>query len=307
MAHKYTRYAVRRWLLPLATSILFSGSYVAGKYTTFDLEPLTTTLARYVVALVVLTALLPLHGREALRLEPRDLARVVLLGVFGIIGYHYFFFLSLRYTEVANTAIINALSPVVTGVLAAAFIGERLGRRSYAGVAVACAGVLALLCDGDLASLLAREFNRGDLLMLLSVLCWAVYALLVKTLLERYSSYTLTLYATLFGVLILLAVAALEHPLDQIRAMSRASLHAVLYMGAAASGLAYLLYNLSIGAIAATRTSSFVYSSVPVFVAGLALGFFAEPVTLVTAASVVAILVGLRLLLAPPPGQESSS
>ena len=42
---------MNRVLLPLMTSVLFSGSYIAGKYTTLDLGPLTTTALRYLVAL----------------------------------------------------------------------------------------------------------------------------------------------------------------------------------------------------------------------------------------------------------------
>ena len=123
------------------TSVLFSGSYIAGKYTTLDLGPLTTTLLRYVVALLFLSSLLLHYKRSALVLRSRDIAPALLLGLFGIVGYHYFFFLSLRYTEVANTAIINALSPVLTGVAAALLIKERLSRANYAGLVIAFAVV----------------------------------------------------------------------------------------------------------------------------------------------------------------------
>ncbi|NIM28946.1 MAG: EamA family transporter, partial [Gammaproteobacteria bacterium] len=80
---------------------------------------------------------------------------------------------------VANTAIINALSPVVTSVAAAVFIKERLTLWNYAGVVLALLGVLVLISRGDLAVILAVRFNKGDVLMLLSVASWVIYALLV--------------------------------------------------------------------------------------------------------------------------------
>ena len=211
---------MRNVWLPLVTSALFSGSYVAAKYTTHDLGPLTTTLLRYGVALGFLACLLPYYRMSSLRLARRDLPWAAIMGLTGIVGYHFFFFSSLRYTEVANTAIINALSPVVTGLLAAAFIRERLTAANYLGVVLATLGVLLLISDGDPVRLLAREFNRGDLLMLASVLCWAAYALIVKSLSARYSGYTLTLYATLFGVLLLGLLTSLESPLEQLAAIS---------------------------------------------------------------------------------------
>ncbi len=299
---------MNRVLLPLMTSVLFSGSYIAGKYTTLDLGPLTTTLLRYFIALLFLSSLLLRYKGSALNLRRRDIVPALLLGLFGIVGYHYFFFLSLRYTEVANTAIINALSPVLTSVAAAIVIKERLSRGNYAGVLVAFLGVLILLSRGDIDTILAFRFNKGDLLMLLSVGCWVVYALLIRTMLDRYSGFTLTFYATLFGVLMLLFLAPQEAPLGEIQKISRASLLSVIYMGICGSGLGYLLYNLSIREIGPTRTSSFVYSVIPLIVAVLALLFFQQPITLIMIASMVLILVGLQMMLAvkrhPPKGEK---
>ncbi len=292
---------MRRIAFPLLTSLLFSGSYIAGKYTTVDLDPLTTTLLRYLVALVFLFALGFAHGRAALRVARRDLLPMASLGLFGIVGYHYFFFLSLHFTEVANTAIINGLSPVLTSVAAALVIGERLSARNYLGVAIALAGVLLLLSKGELAGLLALDINRGDLLMLIAVASFVVYGLTVNTLLERYSGYTLTLYATAFGVLWLLVLVPVDDVLSQVRELSPASLGSILYMGVFGSGLGYLTFNLSIAELGPTRTSSLVYSLIPIFVALLALAFFAEPVTVVMGLSIGLVLFGLRQALTGAP------
>ncbi len=299
---------MNRILLPLMTSVLFSGSYIAGKYTTLDLGPLTTTLLRYLIALLFLSGLLLHYKRRALILRGRDIVPALLLGLFGIVGYHYFFFQSLRYTEVANTAIINALSPVLTSLAAAVLIKERLSRGNYAGILVAFIGVLLLLSRGDSDTILSLRFNKGDLLMLLSVISWMVYALLIRTMLDRYSGFTLTFYATLFGVVMLLFLAPQEAPLGTIQEISRASLLSVIYMGICGSGLGYLLYNLSIREIGPTRTSSFVYSVIPIIVAVLALLFFQQPITPIMIASMILILLGLRMMLAvkagPPVAKE---
>ena len=126
----------------------FAGSFVAGKYAIMDLGPLTATFLRYIVALAFLSCLIPHYGTSCLRISRRDIVLMALLGLSGIVGYHFFFFSSLGQTEVANTAIINALSPVVTGILAAVFIRERLSRTNYLGVVIATAGVIVLVTRG---------------------------------------------------------------------------------------------------------------------------------------------------------------
>jgi drug/metabolite transporter (DMT)-like permease len=289
-------------LLPILTSFLFAGSFVAGKYTTVDLGPLTTSLLRYVVAMGVLGLFITRSAQpvKALIVARADWGAIALLGLFGVVGYHYFFFSSLRHTATANTAIINAFNPVVTGVMAALFIGERLTRRQYGGIVLALLGVLTLLTRGNITTLLTLELNRGDGLMLCAVLCWVVYSLLIKQLSQRYSGLTITFYAAVAGVGQLLVLASLERWWLQLATLSLSSSIAILYMGVAASGVAYLLFNLSIQQVGPTRTASVVYSLVPIFVAGLAWLFFREPLTATMVASMGLILLGVNVVLSQP-------
>ena len=167
---------MQRIVFPLITSLLFSGSYIAGQYTTVDLDPLTTTLARFSIALVFLLLLAGHYRLGGLKISLRDIPAMMLLGVTGIVAYHYFFFLSLRFTDVANTAIINALSPVVTALAAAILIHEWLSRKNYLGMGVCFLAVLALLCDADPGwRLFSWDLNRGDLFMLAAVGSWTIY------------------------------------------------------------------------------------------------------------------------------------
>ncbi len=286
-----------RIFLPLVTSLLFAGSFIAGKYTTVDLGPLTTSLLRYIVALIFLTSL-AITKRFSLVVDLPDLRKFILLGLFGIVGYHYFFFSALRHTEVANTAIINALSPIITGLMAALLLKERLCRRNYVGVVIAGVGVLALLTKGQLHNLLKVHMNFGDGLMLLAVISWAIYAMLVKKFSGKYSGFCLYFYATLFGAIMLIGLAFTENWMGHVRSVSTASFWSIIYMGALASGVGYLLYTLSIARIGPTKTSSFVYSLVPIFVVVLALLFFHEPITTVMIFSMVGIFIGLHLMMA---------
>ncbi|HOP07091.1 MAG TPA: DMT family transporter [candidate division Zixibacteria bacterium] len=286
-------------ILPAFTSLTFAGSFIAGKYTNIDLGPLTTTLIRYLIAFVFLVSLIPYHGRKSLRVDRGDLVKLFLIGLFGVVGYHYFFFSSLLYTKAANSAIINAMNPLITGTAAAIFLRERLGWFGYTGVVIAFIGELILLTRGNFQALVHLQFNQGELLMLLGVLCWVVYSLLIKTLMNRYSGFCVTFYAALFGIGQLLVLVWTE-PITALTGISGASILALLYMGIGASGVGYLLFNLSIGRIGPTRTASSVYSLLPVFVAILALLFFEEPITLIMAASTLMIVIGLNFALRQP-------
>lgn len=222
-----------------------------------------------------------------------------MLGTFGVVGYHFFFFSSLRYTAVANSAIINAFNPVVTGFLAAVILKETLALRNYMGGAIAILGVLVLLTNGKLLSLLQLQFNQGDLLMLCAVFCWAGYSILLRYLGKRFSGLAMSYYGALFGVVQLLLLVIPELLQTGLPSLSAASILGVFYMGIGASGIGYLLFTLSTQKIGPTKSTSIVYSGVPVWVALLAWLFFKEPVTPWMLASMGLILIGLRTVLKP--------
>lgn len=290
--------------LPIGASLLFSGSFIAGKYTTVDLLPLTVSLWRYLVALLFLSLLARLRPSLSLKVAWRDLIPLSLLGLSGIVGYHYFFFSSLRHTAVLNAAIINATNPIITSIAAALFLGETLAFKNYSGGAIAFVGVILLLTKGNLENLLTLQFNYGDLLMLIAMLCWVLYSLLLKSLSRRYSGFTLTYYAALFGVIFLVFLAAPEHPIAQLRSSAIASQLGILYMGIGTSGLGYLQYNLSVIAIGATRTSCVIYSFIPIFVALLSFLFFGDAIAPLMLLIMAFIIAGVNLMLSQNPTQK---
>lgn len=285
------------YLPAVSAGILFSGSFVAAKVSTLELLPLTTTFFRYLVAFSFLNLLIPYFGLAALRLPVSALVATSLLALSGIVGYHYLFFLSLNFTEVANTAIINAMSPVVTAGCAALVLREKLTARNYLGVLLAFSGVLLLLTRGDASTLLRLKFGRGDLLMLGAVLCWVGYSLYFRHLLKRCHSFALTYYSALVAVLLLAFPAARENAGAQLRQASLNAFFALLYMGVFASGLGYLCYNFSIKTIGPTLTASVVYSVVPLLVVLLGYGFFDEPVTPAMALSAILVVGGIYVTL----------
>lgn len=289
----------RSYVFALGTAALFSGSYVAARYTTLELGPLTTSFLRYSVGLVFLIFFGLYTQQLSFKFPRADLLEHLCLGIFGIVGFHYFFFMAVGHTHIANTAIINAFSPVMTGVLASIFIRERLSTRNYVGLGIALGGVLLLLSKGDPTNILKMDVNAGDGFMVAAVLCWAIYSLIIRKQATKYSGFTLTLHAVIVGVTILFFMALSEGWWNQAAAMSTHAAISVVYMGIGASGIGYLLYNTSIAKIGPTKTSAIVYSSSPLFVALLAWYFFGEVVTIIMVISAILILAGVYLAILP--------
>ena len=76
-------------------------------------------------------------------------ARVWLLGIGGLFGYHALYFAALQLAPPAEANLINYLWPLLIVLLSAPLAGERLGWTHLAGAALGFAGV-ALLAFGSL-------------------------------------------------------------------------------------------------------------------------------------------------------------
>ncbi len=230
---------------------------------------------------------------------------MVLLGIFGVIAYHFFYFSSLKYTSVSNTGIIHGFSPIVTCFLAALFINERLSKKNYFGIVLAIIGVLVLITRGKIQAIFGLDFNDGDILMLGAVLSWAIYSVLIKSLSKKYSSFTLTFYATASGVVLLFFLAMVEGGVAQVQSISSKTIVSLVYMGIFSSGLGYLLYNYAVKDLGPTKTASVVYSEVPIFVAILSFLFFKEAITFPMILSMVLVIIGLHAALSK--GKEKNT
>jgi len=91
------------------------------------------------------------------------------------------------------------------------FLRERLWPRQALGIAISLGGVVAILSHGSWSELTALQLNRGDVLMLLSVLLWSIY-----TIGLRWRPPGLSLLSFLFSIAVIGDVAQ-----PGIRSMSR--------------------------------------------------------------------------------------
>ncbi|WIM11011.1 DMT family transporter [Enhydrobacter sp.] len=105
-------------------------------------------------------------------------ARVWLLGVVGLFGYHALYFAALQLAPPAEANLVNYLWPLLIVLLSAPLAGERLGWPHLAGAVLGFAGV-ALLAVGRGASF-ADAHLAGYLLALGCAFTWSLYSVLSR-------------------------------------------------------------------------------------------------------------------------------
>ena len=186
MGHVYAIFTILVW----GSCFVLTKELLKG-YTAIQIIPL-----RMGLAYVALWALRP----RTLKLPWKDELMFILIGITG--GSFYFFLqnTALTYTYAANVSIIVALSPILTVILAQLFSrsGERLGKYVYIGAAIAIAGVVLVVLNGQMSFHLNP---LGDLIALAAALMWAVYSILIKKYTEQYDNFLVTRRVMLWAFL----------------------------------------------------------------------------------------------------------
>jgi len=116
---------------------------------------------------------------------------------FGAVAHILLVTWGIHWSTPFSSALIMACTPVFTLLILHVAGVERLSRGQVAGVAVACAGVLAFLSD----KLLGRQWaaTGGDLMMLLAASLFSYYTVMSKPLVRQHGSVAVMAYATLAG------------------------------------------------------------------------------------------------------------
>jgi drug/metabolite transporter (DMT)-like permease len=232
-----------------------------------------------------------------------DAARVASAGLLVVVGYHIFLNVGTRYTTAGIAALVVALAPGMTMILAFTFGLDRWSARRVLGLAVAFAGVAIVVALGS-GSDLSLDSAKGPLIVLGAPLAFALYNVILKPLLGRYDLLALTAASSLIGIVGLVPFAR-SSTVDEVVDATPTEAVLLLYLGVLATLLGYIFWNLGLKGLGPTRAVAYTYAISPLAVTFGAV-FLDEPVTIWLALGGILVVGGIAaaqgVSLARPSG-----
>ena len=167
----------------------------------------------------------------------------LLVGVYGLFGFHWLLFLALRNAPAVEANLINYLWPLGMVVLAPLFLpGVRLhGRHVIAALLGFAGAAIAILGRGGEASSAGTGFQSGYLLALASAFVWASYSLLTRRV-PAFPTAAVGSFAVVSGLLSLACHALLE----PATALSAGDIALIALLGLGPLGGAFFLWDAAI-------------------------------------------------------------
>jgi drug/metabolite transporter (DMT)-like permease len=229
---------------------------------------------------------------------------VAVAGVLVVVGYHLFLNFGTRHTTSGVAALVVALAPGITVVLAVALGLDRIRIRHVVGLTLAFAGVVVVVALGSGQSL-SFESAQGPLLVLGAPISFALYNVILKPLLGRYDLLALTAATSLVGTIGLLPLVRTS-TVDAVADASPEVGGLVLYLGVLGTLLGYIAWNAGLRGLGPTRAVTYAYAIPPLAVLFGAI-LLDEPVTAWLVLGAALVVGGIVLAQRGVPSWSSVS
>lgn len=278
-----------------SAAALFGASVVATRVAVGTVPPLSLAFLRFgqggLILLIFLLTLKP----GLLRIKLNDLPYLTLLGAVLFTLFPITFNVGLKYTEASRGALMLATLPLWSARLARIAKSERLTLRQVGGIILTLSGVAFVLAERGLTWQGGSWVLLGDLLMLLTAICGAIYGVLAQKMLKKYTALTVTTYAMLTGTCLLIPAVFVEGFSQALTKIDLQAASLILFLGICGGALGYFLWTFALAQLTPTQVAVYINLN-PMVAAILGAALLAEKLTLVFIAGFVAVLIGVLLV-----------
>lgn len=281
---------VKSHLALLIVSILFGLNYQIAKGLMPDyIMPMQIMFLR-VSGTLILFWIVSFFSKSE-KIERKDFIKFAVCGLFGVAINQSCFLKGLSLTTPVNTSIIHASSPILVVIFAGLIIKEKITINKIAGIILGAIGSALLILYGQKLSV-GPDNMRGNIIIFINISAYALYLVLVKPLMNKYSVVTVMKWVFVFGFIFIIPFTYNKITSINFSNFTTYSLCALLYVVIATTFIAYLLTTYSLKTLSASVAGFYMYIQ-PLVAAIIALIINGEKINLYKIISAILIFIGV--------------
>ena len=274
--------------------LCWAGSMVVVKDVAGTVPPAALSFLRCLVSLTILYFLCGRRLRHQWPLMRRHWKLIGLLGALLFLGGNGMLFVGLQFTTAINAGLINSAEPVLIVAMGWLLYRDRLRGLQWAGVVLSLLGVVYLIGRGELGILLSFALNIGDIFILISIVTWALYAVLLRHVPAELDRLNLVFGILLSGAIVVFPFWILENIYYAPTPLVWELVWATGFNAVFASILAMFWWNHAVQYLGSGRAGLFVHL-IPVYTVLLAMAFLGERLFWFHAVGIGLIAAGIYL------------
>ena len=285
------------YLLLTAAVFFWSVNSIVGRFMRLDVPPVALSFWRWAGASILIAYFAWPKMKEDWPVisNRRHLPLLLMLAFTGVAMFNTLLYSGLHSTIAINAFLIQSLMPVLIMFFSFLVFRDKITIFQGIGVALSLAGVIMVIARGDLEVLLALALNRGDVLILIAVIGYAVYSIMLR---RRPELHPLSFIGFTFigGAVMILPLYLWESFTVQALTLTGPTLLTIAYVAIFPSIVSYFCYNRGVELIGANRAGLFIHLS-PVFGTIMAILFLGESFFWFHGIGIIMIISGIILTL----------
>lgn len=220
------------------------------------MDPMSIVFFRVIGACILFWALSLFVKTQ--KVEKKDLWRMALLALFGVVINQVFFIYGLSMTTPINSSIIMISNPIIVFVFTLFLLKERITMLKLLGLGMAIAGaLLILLYHGNFE--MGSNTIAGDVMTLINSVSWAIFIVLVKPVMEKYNTITAMKWMFLFGSFYILPIGISFATEINWSTFTGEAFFAIGFVIIATTFFAYLLNIYGLEVLSPNTVSAYIY------------------------------------------------
>lgn len=233
------------------------------------------------------------------RIDRKDIWRLALCGVCGVAGNQLCFFYGLNLTTPINGALIMLTTPILVLLLSMLVFKEKLTGMKATGILLGLSGATLLILNNSADIPDAPNPMLGNIFIGINAAFYAVYLVLVKPLMSKYSPITTLKWVFFFGTIYVLPFGWNQMLSVDFQALPTYIIWSIGFVLFFVTYLAYLLNGSALSIVKASVSSTYIYLQ-PLLASIIAVAAGKDKITFMMLIAGVLIFVGVFLVSKRP-------
>lgn len=280
------------YLFLVCAALIWAGNLIVGRAIYQTITPTSLSFWRWLIALMIL---LPFEFKNiihARKIIGQHFYQILAISTTGMVLYSILIYKSLHFTYAANSGVLLSMAPIFIVIISTVVYKEKFTLIQFFGFVTSLLGVLLLVTKGAIFSVFTIAYNKGDILVLVAGIVWAVNSVLLQKKTFIMNTKLLFTICILIGVIILLPFFLVETLTGQETMLSEVNIVGVSYVAIFSGAVAYYFWAKGVEVVGASRAGLF-FHCIPVFSTILGIVLLQESISWFHGASFLLVFTGI--------------
>ncbi len=281
------------YILLVIAPLCWAGNIVLARGVIEIIPPVSLAFWRWTIAFIILLPFVWKYAKQDWGLMILHWKMMIFLSLSGISLFNVLLYTAVHTTTAINGALIQTAMPAAIILISVMLFNDKINRIQATGAGLCVIGAVLVVLHGKISNFLSLSFKKGDLLMIIAVIFYALYSACLR---KRPKIHPLSFLVYTFGIgaLFLSPFYIWEMAYIDAGEVNKNFVFSILYVAIFPSIVGYFCWNKGLQMIGANRGGLFI-SLIPVFASFMAIIWLNESLMIFHVAGMGLIVTGMIL------------